>query len=287
MRKIVALLVLLVLGGGELCAQPAYTCDYGKFKAGQTVRLYGDNVNIRDAPGEAGKVIVTLPVGTPLVIVGGTVVLFELNGFRDKWYQVTFRQQGRLREGYVWGGLLARAVVDVKGPGGDFLLLMGINGKGSLDKTAEVRLVRAGKIVAKLEFVPIFLSINDGREFGYCTLGAVFPAVFTPPLVLVSLKFEYGACDYPNGEVLVGWDGKRLFEAFRAVGSSNEQGSVQYAVFPPAHARTGKNMVLVEFSYYHNRGDNSGKRDKVSGRSEEYRWENGAFKLVAKKGLAE
>lgn len=287
MRKTVAVLALLVLCGGGLLAQPAYTCEYGKFKAGQTVHLYGDNVNIRDAPGEVGQVIATLPVGTPLVVVGGTVVLFELDGFRDKWYQITFRQNGRTREGYVWGGLLARAVVSGSGPGGPFLLLMGINGKGSLDKTAEARLVRGGKIVAKLEFVPIFLGINDSNEFGYCTLGAVLPAAFTPPLVLVSLQFEYGACDYPNGEVVVGWDGKRLFEAFRAVGSSNVQGSVRYVIFPPDHVRTGKNTVLVEYSYYHNRDDNSGKRDKVSGRSEEYRWDNGVFKLVAKKGLAE
>jgi hypothetical protein len=263
----------------------AYTCEYGKFKAGQTVHLYGDNVNIRNAPGEAGQVIATLPVGTPLSIVGGTVVLFELNGFRDKWYQVTFVQGGRKREGYVWGGLLARAVVDLSGPGGRFLLVMGINGKGTLDKTAEARLVRNRKIVARLEFVPIFSGINDGKEFGYCTLGAMFPARFTPPLVLVSLQFEYGACDYPNGEVVVGWDGKRLFEAFRAVRSSNEEGGVTYTIFTPGHARAGANTVLVEYMSHRNVAakDGTNRREPFSGRSETYRWENGVFRLVAKK----
>lgn len=84
--------------------------------------LFGDNVRMRDQPSVKGKVLETLKIASPLVILRNTKIRYTVGQTEDYWYKVKYGE----KEGYIWGGLIADQFYenDFDGDGSKEMLLI-------------------------------------------------------------------------------------------------------------------------------------------------------------------
>lgn len=77
--------------------------EHKGFETGQIVYLFGDQVQLREAPDTNSKVLKTLPIGTHMVVLQQHVHSWRYKGMDHPFYKVDYKGT----EGYVLGGLLA------------------------------------------------------------------------------------------------------------------------------------------------------------------------------------
>lgn len=81
---------------------------YAPFEKEGVVRLFGDQVNVREGAGTTYIVRGTLPAGTQLQILEQSFDWFMPVDYEEPWYRVRTRTpDGNTIVGYVWGGLIA------------------------------------------------------------------------------------------------------------------------------------------------------------------------------------
>jgi hypothetical protein len=247
MKKLVILILIFTainLFSNEY-AEPIY--DYGKYKIGAIVPLFGDNVNIRKSASLKSPVLDRLPISSQVKILAQTGSSMTLSGYKENWYHIQYMAKGQTGKGYIWGGLLAKAWIekDLNGNGKKDWMLMGIAKKDGMFKTAEARMVRDGKLLSSVTFRPIETSA-DSHDFSYAVAARhEKPDRFKPVPDLFYIKFEYGACDYENGEIVLFWNGKKLGYGFEASGMSGEAGSIEYKILYPGAEDIEKNQIKV------------------------------------------
>jgi len=108
------ILIFLCLGSLALHAQTqpaAYALAneynlWGK-SVGDEAHVFADIAYIRDSPTLNGKVIDSLTVGTPVTIrsVGYNEMLIK--DFYAPWHKVEYHANGKLKQGFIWLGLIA------------------------------------------------------------------------------------------------------------------------------------------------------------------------------------
>jgi len=229
----IALLIFAVLIVSTANAE-IYTSS-GSLKENEYYPVFGDLVNLRNGPSVKNDSLGKLTAGTRIQIVAKTIIKFSQNGFSDYWYQVKANVSGKEVSGYIWGGALSKAYI-VKDFDGDKkldMILFGItNCDEEMNKWAEARLVKNGKIVSSLKFrIEDFNESEeaDKSEFVY-SLGA---ELFSPKINSFSfLKLEsfYEACDYPGFFYLFATDGKSVHKVTNDTFSSGEGGGVKLDV---------------------------------------------------------
>jgi len=229
----IALLIFAVLIVSTANAE-IYTSS-GSLKENEYYPVFGDLVNLRNGPSVKNDSLGKLTAGTRIQIVAKTIIKFSQNGFSDYWYQVKANVSGKEVSGYIWGGALSKAYI-VKDFDGDKkldMMLVGItNCDEEMNKWAEARLVKNGKIVSSLKFrIEDFNESEeaDKSEFVY-SLGA---ELFSPKINSFSfLKLEsfYEACDYPGFFYLFATDGKSVHKVTNDTFSSGEGGGVKLDV---------------------------------------------------------
>ncbi len=86
-------------------AQQKLHCNYDDcgFEPGEVVYLFGDQVQLREAPTIESKVLKTLRIGTQLVVLGKHENSWRYKGIDAPFYKVGYKGM----EGYVLGGLMA------------------------------------------------------------------------------------------------------------------------------------------------------------------------------------
>lgn len=86
-------------------AQQKLHCSYDDcgFESGEVVYLFGDQVQLREAPTIKSKVLKTLKIGTQLVVLGKHEHSWRYKGMDSHFYKVGYKGI----EGYVLGGLMA------------------------------------------------------------------------------------------------------------------------------------------------------------------------------------
>lgn len=131
-------------------AQEKTHCIYDDcgFEPGQTAYLFGDQVQLREAPTTTSKVLKTLSIGTPLVIQERHENSWRYKGIDHPFYKVAYKGV----EGYVLGGLIAlekKTIKDVvhlfgrsKTGDEDFLLIRSIQENGHITEKS-TRLVNS------------------------------------------------------------------------------------------------------------------------------------------------
>lgn len=195
--------------------------NHGIFMPGSTVYLFADKVNIRSNPNTSAKIVHSLPIGSKLTIIGEPEGKYLANGFESGWYKVRFAGGEKYAEGYVWGGLLALGSVEFGDPDDLTLVLPGICKYGDGPFVGELRIVKAGSIVAKVEFKWIFTNMSS--EPVYCYTTKVEELTWTG-VVEIKRMFQidchYDACGYNRGKLLFFWDGKTLYSGPIAMGIS-------------------------------------------------------------------
>ncbi|PIB39343.1 SH3 domain-containing protein [Maribacter sp. 4G9] len=120
-------------------AQEKVHCIYDDcgFEPGQTVYLFGDQVQLREAPTTNSKVLKTLSIGSPLVIQEKHENSWPYKGVDHPFYKVTYKGV----TGYVLGGLISlekKVINDVvhlfgrsKAGDEDYLLIRSLKDDGS------------------------------------------------------------------------------------------------------------------------------------------------------------
>lgn len=281
------LLVLIVVPGFA----KQYTYTYGKYRIGQTVYLWGDNVNIRSAPSVSGKVVDRLRIGSALTIKQVLKQTHTIRGYREFWYRVSYvaGTGGKdLREGCVWGGMLAKAAVsfmDRESVHRQYLLV-GAFGRGAFKKITEARLVRSKRMVARMRFKPIFKNTEKGLDFGVCINGRKLSGKGFPEyLKIFAVDFVYGAFGFPNGSVFIAWDGKRLYNSFRLLYTGNMEGGVYFEVYLPGQNGVPADTVRVLYTRYKIIKDDDQDRIQRIGKKlvVNYRWNGRGFTKTGKR----
>jgi hypothetical protein len=233
-------------------------------------------VNLRAAPQAAARVVAVLPIGSEVRILARSGERLVQQGNEESWYRVEAVRGSERLAGFVWGGLLAKAAA-VGAPGSGERLLVGFIGFKDGERTAEARLVRAGKIIARTGFRTI--ETDAAPASGYSLSARLLPAApFSPALRLFAVRFEYGACDYANGEVLLYWSADKLGTALRALRSGNEMGSIGYQLVLPGQAEGRPNQIGLKISL--SERDDEGRPVKDETSWERYRWTGSAFTKI-------
>lgn len=263
----------------NLHGEPQGIYYYGKYSPNKVVPLFGDSVNIRENPSLRAKVIARLPITHQVRIKEEVKDILEVRRYRENWYRVEFSQGEKSLEGFVWGGLLAKAFVheDIDGDNQAEWIVIGISGAEKGERVVEARLVKEGRVISK----PFFNAIDIGasRFFIYTVSAELLPdKSFTPPLKIIRVHFSYEACDYPNGDVLLTWNGKELRYGLRAVFSSSEFGGSSYRYIFPEEKNGKENHIIIKYTIEKVEEDPGKRSTRVS--FEEYRWDGERLKSV-------
>jgi hypothetical protein len=252
---------------------------YGKYSPGTLVPLFGDNVNIRENPSLRAKVVARLPITHQVRIKEKLKDVLEIQNYRENWYRIEFRIGEKSFKGFVWGGLLAKAFIheDISGDNEREWIVIGITGVKKGNRVAEARIVKKGRVISKPVFNPI--DISASRFFDYTVSAEVLPhKSFTPPLKIIRIYFSYEACDYPNGDVLLTWNGKELRYGLTAMFSSSEFGGSSYQYIFPVDKRGKENHIIIKYTVKKIEEDSGKKSTEVS--YEKYRWDGEQLKRV-------
>jgi hypothetical protein len=240
--------MLIFLFGGfyPLSAYERFAIEgtqFGEFAKGKQVYLFGDNVNIRAIPSIKGEIVKKLAIGSPMVIEEVTTTTLKLHDLTSKWYKVSFVLSGKTYYGYVWGGLIALVQMkdDIDGNGINEQLLVGVIGN---KKQLELRLVRDFKLVASQKFDSI--DQEDGDTFSYGMGGDLWVNKgFSGNMSMIRICFEYGACDYANGDVIFTWNGKKLEYALTSTWATNEVGGSDFTYRFPNDPEGKPDQLLI------------------------------------------
>lgn len=240
---------MVVLARFVYAAASNASWSYGEFAVGATVFAFKSDVPVRAAPGVNAPARFTLAPGAgPLTVLAKSAATFKASdGLRDHWYRV---RVGNDREGWVWGGALAKVALsaDLDNDNAPERVLVNVSGTNAKNnqRVAEARVLRGGAMVARATFAPIEVAEND--KFGYSVMADVTGGHGLAGVdKIVRVKFRYGACDYPNGDVLLFWSGGTLRPALTATSSAGETGGSSFAlVFPDDKNGRPNQVTLIE-----------------------------------------
>ena len=263
----------------DVHGEPKSIYYHGSYSHGALVPLFADSVNIRENPSLRAKVIARLPITHQVRIKERVQDILEIRKYRENWYRVEFSQGKKSLEGFVWGGLLAKAYVheDIDGDNQSEWIVIGISGAEKGERIAEARLVKKGRLIAK----PVFHAIDVGasRFFIYTVSAELLPDKgFTPPMKIIRVYFTYEACDYPNGDVLLTWNGKQLRYGLRAVFSSSEFGGSSYQYIFPEDKNGKENHIIVKYTIEKVEEDSGKRFTRIS--YEKYNWDGEQLRRV-------
>ncbi len=80
------------------------------FKPGYQTTIFGDNVNMRDAPALTSAVLAVLPIGQQVQVVAFDTTRLTINGRTACWHLVGWSDaKEEQKQGWVWGGYLSLA----------------------------------------------------------------------------------------------------------------------------------------------------------------------------------
>ncbi len=252
----------------------------GTFQNGSTVRLAADRVNIRSTPSLSGSVIATLPIGTKLRINSKSDASSTIDRLSAPWYGVSFGDRGAEKKGFVWGGLVAVASLDLKDAGGDEVMLAGLAVMPDNTLMCRVILLRGGKIAGKVEFNPPGLLNQDGT-YDYSVTAELHGGRGLKGVAeVIALSFNYPACGYPFGTVLVIYDGTALYQGVRTL-SMVEAGVfhvISKPVFPDEKEGVKDSVVVVTTHEEFNEESKEYRVTKIEKKT--HRWEGKGFTEV-------
>ncbi len=276
MNKIRVFLLLLALSIPLWGDSQPYV-KYGKYTPGQVVILFADKVNVRNAPDPKARIMDRLPIGSRLQILEESAQAYTFNGYTESWYKVKYPCTcgKKIDEGYIWGGMLSKAVIIKKN--GDRAvpqaILIGAVGKSNDSTIMEARYIDDMTIRSSVLFKGLDMSFN--QSFSYSLSARALPrSWFKKELELVLVDFVYEACEYPMGEVLLVLDGDQIRYGFSSYRAFSEFGKADFRYIWPRDKEGKKDTVIVEsISIDYEAATTNTSR-------EEYLWQQGKFKKI-------
>ncbi len=218
--------------------------NYGSFEVGDTSFALVSDANVRDKPTTSGAVIAKLTIGTPLKIEKATTDSLTIKGVRAPWYQVSFINENKKKNGYLWGGFIASVFInDVYGDGE--LYLGGISNfdEKNYKLTTQLRIAKNGQQLAVLEFP------TCGDLSYYPQLELHGKDVFNNVKQTISYGSNFGACDYPSGDYLIFWTKNNQLQKVLETTSSSSAGagySAETYLLPNQRGGIGNHILVTE-----------------------------------------
>jgi hypothetical protein len=244
-----AVTLLLAIAIPAFAAITIGVFNLGGFENGSVVFLAADTVNIRSGPGTDTSAIDNLPAGFQVAVVQKTGVLFTVNGLTAPWYLVNYTTEAGQRSGYIWGGFLSLAALPVQYQGRPALVLLVIKSAGANGSIpVQAMIASGGRIVNEIQFDAIGILDRNGT-FNYSVSAALHGGRgFAGVENIIETSFNYPACGYPFGIVVLMYDGKRLIYGTRAI-SMVESGvfhDITKFIYPDEKGGVKNSLVSVE-----------------------------------------
>lgn len=223
---------------------PLETLQYGEIKAGKTVYTFMPSTNVEQTA-SANSTKTSLKPGTSVQVIEKLTKTATVNGFEDFYYKVKVNPQAGVVapiSGVIWGGYLSKAAI----PQGKAMLILALSGKGKdkVEKNAKAILIENGSVLSEASFEPIELA--ESHAYSYTISASKFPSDgFTGKPPITVFKFEYGACDYPFGDVLIGTVGNKVAFLLKEIDSGNETGGTGHEFILPNQKGGAKNKLIV------------------------------------------
>ncbi len=223
--------------------------NMGVFENGALVFLAADTVNVRSAPAIGNNIIDNLPVGYQVRVEKKSVSDYSVDGLKAPWYMISYTGSKGAARGYVWGGFLSIAALPVQYNGKPALLLFAIKSAKNIGTIpVQGMIASGGKIVSKTSFDAIGI-LNDDRTFSYSISAELHgPRGFTGISNMITLDFNYGACGYPFGTIVLVYNGAEILYGSSAA-STVESGvfhSLSKFIFPDEKGGVKNGLVLVQ-----------------------------------------
>ncbi len=242
MKKLFIILVLCALSAAN--AEELSVFHYGKYAAGQKTFLFGDNVRVRSTPEIKENIVATLPVATQITILSDSGIEYESDYYKENWYKIQFNSNGKTKEGYVWGGLIAKS----QAVQGEYIYLAGIT-KFEADNgiSGEVRLISKNKILSSIPVKYHYFPVNDASIYTY-SIGSQIHENKGIPVInsIFEITMLYEACGAPNGSIFIGRYGSKLVYIAATVNIS-EAGVFSYTedISFPSDKNGIKNKIII------------------------------------------
>ena len=217
------------------------------------------DANLRDKPSTKATAVAQLPIATKVQILEKTKDSLTLNGFRAAWFKVSANG----KTGYLWSGILTTVAILNPGMNNENITyLAGISSYNEKEYklTIQVRAAKNGKEIAKTEFP----SVGD---FGYQLSIEMHGNCFDKVKEVLSVKMDFGACDYPQGDNLVvfteGGKLMRLMEVTSASSAGAGYSSENY-ILPNNKGGINGHVLVIEDSATQEEVTKNGKPDFVT-----------------------
>ncbi|MBY0547094.1 MAG: SH3 domain-containing protein [Candidatus Obscuribacterales bacterium] len=225
----------------QIEAPTEFQTSYGEIKAGKLTYTVLPSTELKSAPKSSAAAVTKLPPGTPLTVVSKSEASQGVNGFLDSWYQVKTKDA---KTGYIWGGNLSKAALSL-GPTGLLLLTIEGTGTSKTEKQSRAILVRDGKLISEAKFSPI--ELPESHVFSYSVTALKFPTKgFNGNPTIARFAFDYGACDYPYGDILVGVTGDKVTHLMELREAGNETGGTGFDYILPTMKGGKPNSLIID-----------------------------------------
>lgn len=191
--------------------------NMGIFKEGSPVFLAADTVNIRSAPAIGNNIIDNLPVGYQVKVEKKNDATYTVDGLKAPWYQISYTGVKGTVRGFVWGGFLSVAALPVHHNGKPSMILFAIKSAKNIGTIpVQAMIASGGKIVSKTSFEAIGI-LSEERTYDY-TISAELhgPRDFSGVTNVITLDFNYPACGFPFGIVVLMYNGSGIISGPRS-----------------------------------------------------------------------
>lgn len=244
MTKHISFSILFLIFSIQLMAQ----MRYGEYAhKGQTSYLM-EETDVKEKPFADSRLVAQLRTGKKVKVEDISKSEYSKDGYISNWYQISFRQGGVLKKGYVWGGVLSAIALPFASSAGKDLFLFGItkfNAKTGFMAVAKI--IRNGKEIA--QSVMPAISFSEDGHYEYCLSGKVIgKRGFSKLSSIFEISSTYAACGYPNVNSLIFWNGQELKLGAQGMRMAEAgYGSIETEViFPDEIGGKPNHLMLIE-----------------------------------------
>lgn len=212
-------------------------------KLGKTHKLIGHKVRVRAEPDTKAKVLAEFSIGSEVTPIKQMDAKMTQDGVEAPWYKVTYMSDGKKKEGYIWGNLIAKGFAETKD---GLLLLYGIGRGVKSDPTwtnysSQVRAAKDGKELARLE-IKEGVGFMSGEEIALRD-GSGFDGVAS----IFSVRFVQEYCGGKGNAIFVFWTGKKLLFVHSSIdGADAPVYAVEKQTFPNDKGGKKNHLYIVQ-----------------------------------------
>lgn len=219
--SLISLLICVSIVSGQY--ENTYT--YGKFTEDIETYAFYDNVRIYEEPSLSSKVIATLPILYPIIVVEEYESSEIKDGYAQNWYEVIFEKDQNEQIGYALEGSMSIASLTFFADGNEtpYWFIWNISEYNDQDYwQSRAKIVKGGEVIATADFTPIYTDNMPENGYPYTIESRLQDEKdFARDLTLFVISFVYEACGFANGDIYLTWNGKNLKYGFETMDVSD------------------------------------------------------------------